>query len=186
VSTGWRHRREGALPPAHDPVVDLESTADHLLDDSAGVELDRVAREGLPDGHDPADRQIGGPARDGIAPRVAELGDDEVAGHADGLQIHLDHRSSSSHRRLAPRRPNRNGRPRNVCTPDGRRGSRRHTLSAGERSGRGVRRARPAQADRRRVRVAIGSPGGRGHRRVPAIRLACRLTRVSLPASSPR
>jgi hypothetical protein len=71
-------RRERALTPADDPVIDLEPTPDLTFDDGAGRTFDRVTGEWLADWCHPADRQICGPARSGVAPRVGEMRDHQV------------------------------------------------------------------------------------------------------------
>ena len=81
---------EGALPPADDPVVDLEPAADLVLDHTTGPLLEGVAGEWLPDGRHPADRQILRPARGGVSPGIAEVGDDDVAGPSHRAKVQLD------------------------------------------------------------------------------------------------
>ena len=84
-----RDRGEGTLSPADDALVDLEASADDVLDDAPRGQLELVPGERLASRRDPADRQVVGPAVDGIPPGVAEMRNDDVAGPAHSVQVQL-------------------------------------------------------------------------------------------------
>ena len=81
---------EGTLAPADDALVHLEPAAHRHLDRSPRGQLEGVAGQRLADRRHPADRQVRRPSFDRIAPGVAEMGDDEVAGGPRRPQVHDD------------------------------------------------------------------------------------------------
>ena len=85
-----RHGGEGALPPPDDALVDLEPPPHDTLDAPSGRQLEAVPNQRLPDRRHPADRQVSRPAIDRVAPRVAELGEDDVGGRSRPSQVHDD------------------------------------------------------------------------------------------------
>ena len=86
VDEVWE-RGKGALAPPDDAVVHLESPPHDLGHRPTRGQLDGVAGEGLADRGDPADRQVRGTSLDRIAPGIAEVRDDHVAGRARRAQV---------------------------------------------------------------------------------------------------
>ena len=80
-------RREGDRPPAEDAVGDLEPPPDDPARRPPGPVLDRVAGERLADRNDVTDGQPGRPNAVVVAPRVAQVGDDDVAGRPATRQV---------------------------------------------------------------------------------------------------
>ena len=85
-----RHGGEGALPPPDDALVDLEPPPHDTLDAPSGRQLEAVPNQRLPDRRHPADRQVSRPAIDRVAPRVTELGEDDVGGRSRPSHVHDD------------------------------------------------------------------------------------------------
>ena len=88
-----RDRGERAGAPAEDPLVDLEPAPDEPGRRPTGPVDDRVPGERLADRHDVPDGETVRPSPGIIAPGIAQVGDDDVAGRPVARQVDLDRRA---------------------------------------------------------------------------------------------
>ena len=82
-----RNGRECAGSPAEDSVIDLEAPSDDPAQLGPGPVHDRIASERLADRHDVPDGQPGRPCPRVVAPRIAQVDDDDMTRRCRGRKL---------------------------------------------------------------------------------------------------